>query len=224
MKKKLIIIILVGVISSIIIYYFTLNNKVKLLALGDGLASGMTAYNVNGYSYNDYLKDYFKKENNLANYNNSFAAVNLETKELINMIKSNYNININGKNITIQQTISEANIIIIGIGIDELANKSLNNELTKKYINEYINNMEEIFKLIKKYNHNKVIVLGIYDIYNINSETINQKIEKITKEYNYQFLDISKIVNNSEYYFNNSSYYLNYKGHKKINTILQKMI
>ena len=224
MKKKLIIIILVGVISSIIIYYFTLNNKVNLLALGDGLASGMTAYNVNGYSYNDYLKDYFKKENNLANYNNSFAAANLETKELINMIKSNYNININGKSITIQQTISEANIIIIGIGIDELANKSLNNELTKKYINEYINNMEEIFKLIKKYNHNKVIVLGIYDIYNINSETINQKIEKITKEYNYQFLDISKIVNNSEYYFNNSSYYLNYKGHKKINTILQKMI
>ena len=49
MKKKLIIITILGALITIIIYNFTIDNRLKLLALGDGLANGMTAYNV---SYN----------------------------------------------------------------------------------------------------------------------------------------------------------------------------
>jgi len=225
MKKKIIIIIIIGIILSVLIYYITLNNKLKLLALGDGLASGMTAYNVNGYSYNDYLKDYFKNKNNLQYYNNTFTEANIEIADLIQKIKSNYSKIINGKETTIQQSISKANVIIIGIGMDELATKSLNNKLTKKDVKNYLNNLKRLLTLIKKYNHDKVIVLGIYDAYHIkNVELINKEIKKITKTNNYDFVDISKVINSNEYYFNDTSYYLNYKGHKKINEELQKII
>lgn len=225
MKKKLILIIILGILASILIYYLTLNNKLKLLALGDGLASGMTAYNVNGYSYNDYLKDFFKSKNNLESYNNGFTEANITIRELITRIKDNYIVNINGKDTTIQQAISEANVIIIAIGIDELATKSLNNELTQKVINNYYKDMQELLSLIKKYNHDKVIVLGIYDAYHIKDvEKININLKEITQKFSYDFVDISKVINNKEYYFNDTSYYLNYKGHKKINEELQKVI
>jgi len=225
MKKKLILIIILGIATSLLIYYLTLNEKLKLLALGDGLSSGMTAYNVNGYSYNDYLKDYFKNNNNLQSYNNSFTEAGLEVSELIEKIKNNYTTNINGKETTIQQAISNANVIIVGIGIDELATKSLNNDLTQKVINNYYENIQQLLSIIKKLNHEKVIVLGIYNAYNIKDvEAINNKLKIITKEFSYDFVDISKVVNNREYYFNDTSYYLNYKGHKKINEELQKVI
>ena len=172
-----------------------------------------------------FLKDSFKKNNNLQSYNNGFTEANLEIKELIERINSNYTKTINGKVITIQQAITHANVIIIGIGIDELANKSLNNKLTQKEISSYISNMEKLLILIKKYNHEKVIVLGVYNAYNIkNVDIINYELKLITEKYSYDFVDISKVINNEEYYFNDASYYLNYKGHKKINEELQKVI
>jgi len=124
MKKKLILICIIGVLAIIAIYYVTINNKVKLLALGDGLASGMTAYNVNGYSYNDYLKDYYKEKNHLQSYNNSFSQENLTTLNFLNLLKTNISNNINNKEVTIQQAISSSNVIILAIGLDELATNS----------------------------------------------------------------------------------------------------
>ena len=138
MKKKIILICLLGIAATIFIYYTTINNKVKLLTLGDGLASGMTAYNVSGYSYSDYLKDYYKKQNHLQYYNNSFAEANKNTYQLLTELKTNKPININGKKVTLQQAIKEANVIILAIGLDELANKSLDAKITVKELNSYL--------------------------------------------------------------------------------------
>ncbi|MBQ6687391.1 MAG: hypothetical protein IJN03_02590 [Bacilli bacterium] len=225
MKKKLLIIVIIGVIATIGIYYLTINNKVKLLTLGDGLASGMTAYNVNGYSYSDYLKDYYKSKNNLENYNNVFAEANLTSNELLENIKKNKNANLNGKTITIQQAIKDANVIIIAIGIDELANKSLNNKITTKDLSGYYSSLTELLSYIRKINSQKVILLGIYDAYNIKDiNAINGNLAKIASKQNADFLDISKVINSDEYFFNDTSYYLNYKGHKKVNEELIKII
>lgn len=225
MKKRLTIIAFMGLISIIFIYYLTINNKVKLLTLGDGFASGMTAYNVNGYSYSDYLKDYFKKKNHLENYNNSFPQANLTSSDLLENIKQNKNANLNGKNITLQQAIKESNVIILAIGLDELANISLNSKITTKDLSNYYSNVTEILKIIRKINNEKIILISIYEAYNIKDvSTINENLAKIALKQDVEFLDISKLINREEYFFNDTSYYLNYKGHKKVNEELIKII
>lgn len=224
-KKKLIIIIAIGVILSIGIYRITINNKYNLLSLGDSLASGMTIYNVNGYSYTDYLKDYLKDNNELNDYNNIFVEPGMTISELQTKINNNYIKTYNGKEITIQQALKSSNLIIIGIGIDELNELAAKNALTQKNINIYLKNMENLLKLIKKYNNKKVIVLGVYNTYYLtNANDINSKIEKLSNKYSYDFVDISKVINNDIYFFENSSYYLNYKGHKEISRLLKKLL
>ena len=61
MKYKILTIILLGTVLTSIIYVTTREEKKNILAIGDGLSSGMTALNVNGYNYNDYLFDKLKK-------------------------------------------------------------------------------------------------------------------------------------------------------------------
>lgn len=225
MKIKLVVLILLGAITTIFINNATTNNKLRLLALGDGLSSGMTAYNVTGYSFNDYIKDEFKENNQLHNYNNSFTKKNLPTRELIEMIKDNVSKNINGEDITIQQAISNANIITLAIGMDEIANHVLNNTLTKKVINNYYLEIKELISLLKKYNHKKIIFLGIYQVYDLeNFAEINRELKKIVLNNGCEFIDIAKLVQNEEYYFNETSYYLNYKGHKTISRAILKVI
>ena len=225
MKKKLIIITILGALITIIIYNFTIDNRLKLLALGDGLANGMTAYNVSGYSYNDYIKDEFKNINQLYNYNNIFTKKDLTVAELIRMINNNESNKLNNETITIQQAIAEANVITVAIGLDELANHSLNNTLNKRVINSYFSELNVLFQQLRKYNREKIIVVGLYKAYELEDiDSINKEIKKVANKNECEFIDISKVVQNEEYYFDNTSYYLNYKGHKKISAEVLKLI
>lgn len=225
MKLKLSIVILLGTIITIIIYNITQNDKLKLLALGDGVASGMTAYNINGYSYNDYLKDDFKDKNQLQSYNNVFTSQKLTIRELIDNINNNVSKNIGGEHIPIQQAIKDANVLTLAIGMDELTNYSLNKKLTRKVINKYLEDYKELINLIKKINREKIIMLGFYPTYELTDiEYINKELKLIAETNNFEFIDISRIVQNKEYYFNDSSYYLNYKGHKAISDAILKVI
>lgn len=225
MKKKLILICSFGLIAILFIYYSTINNKVKLLTLGDGVASGMTAYNVNGYSYTDYLKDYFKKQNHLQNYISNFAEPNKTVKQILEEINKNYAIEINQETITIQQAIKEANVITISVGQDELANRSLTEKISSKDLNEYYKDIKTLLKYIRKINHERVILIGLYDAYNLNDVSlINQELSKIASEQKCDFVDISNILKIEEYFFNDTSYYFNYKGHKRISEELIKLI
>lgn len=225
MKKKLIIITLLGTLITIIIYNFTIDNRLRLLALGDGLANGMTAYNVSGYSYNDYIKDEFKRNNQIHNYNNVFTKKDLTVAELIRMINNNESNKQNNEIITIQQAIAEANVITVAIGLDELANQSLNNTLNKKVINNYFSELNILLQQLRKYNREKIIVIGLYKAYELDDmEYINKEIQKVAIKNKCKFVDISKVVQNDEYYFDNTSYYLNYKGHKKISDEVLKLI
>ena len=93
MKLKIVVITIIGAALTILIYNIAQNHKINLLALGDGIASGMTAYNVNGYSYNDYLKEEYKNNHKLNKYY-EFASTGKTVKELIYEIKDNKTINI----------------------------------------------------------------------------------------------------------------------------------
>ena len=96
MKKKIILITLIGTIISFIIYFYTQNNDITIVSLGDGVSTGMTPYLIEGYSYNDYLKDDYKTKHELKAYY-EYGSPNMTIKELI------YDIKINAKNLKIKK-------------------------------------------------------------------------------------------------------------------------
>lgn len=222
MKKKLIIIVLLGTILSVIIYFYSKNDEITITAIGDGLSNGMTPYNIEGYSFNDYLKENYLSSHKLKNYIYEFASAGLTTKELIYDIKENKKIIIKNEPMEIQRAINEANILTIAIGLDEL----MNTKITKDVKNEFTANIEELFSMIKLLNHNKVIVLGLYenpfkDPLTINK--INAIIRDVALTNSFTFVDITKIAK-KEYYLTSDSYYLNYNGHKAIYNKIKKVI
>lgn len=215
MKKKIIIIAFISTILSVLIYFYTRNDEITITALGDGLSLGMTPYDIEGYSFNDYLKEDYANNHKLKKYISEFANANKTVKELIYEIKENKTLTIKNEDITIKQAINEANILTIAIGEDELANKKLNSN-TKT---EFINDIEELFSIIKILNQNQVIIIGLYPK-NKNEllyiAKINAVIRDIALTNNFIFIDISNISNHEEYFLTKTSYYINYEGHKAI--------
>lgn len=222
MKKKLIIIVILGTILSVIIYLYTRSDEITITAIGDGLSNGMTPYNIEGYSFNDYLKEDYLTAHNLKNYIYEFASSGLTVKDLIYNIKENKKLMIKNEFVEIQRAINEADILTIAIGMDELTNL----KITSKIREEFKENIEELFSMIKMLNQNKVFVIGLYntpfqDALTINK--INAIIRDISISNDFIFVDISNIAKD-KYYLDKTSYYLNYEGHKAIYQEIKKVI
>ena len=222
MKKKLILITLIGGILSIIIYVFTQNNEITIMSIGDGLSSGETPYGIEGYSFNDYLKEDYLTIHKLNNYI-EYASRDKTIKELIYEIKENKEITLKNEKIEIKQAINKADILTIAIGMDELAN----NKITSKIKNEYLHDLEELFSMINLLNKNKVVIISLYtwgknDLLTI--EKLNASVRDIALTNNFEFVDINKILMNEEYFFQKNSYYINYLGHKRIYEEIKKVL
>ena len=217
MKKKLCIIILIGIFFTFFIYQKNKNTDIYFITLGDGLSSGMTPYNVEGYNYNDYVRDNLEYEHKLEEFISAFSQENQTVENLITKIEDNYKLE--EKNITIQQAIAKSKLITIGIGIDELANSSLKQNIPTKEIEDYKKDMEKLIRLTRNFNDGKIVLIGIYKAYNIEDEEvleINNFLKKLSETYQLEFIDISDVINHSNYFLQNESYYMNYKGHKDI--------
>ena len=167
MKKQIILTIFIGILMAFIIYKITYHEEMNFLALGDGISLGLTAYNVKGYSYNDYLKDYFEDNTILREYISDFASVDETSKSLLNKISNNELVS---NNMTIQQAISKAKIITISLGMDELNNLKT---LKSKNISEYLTNMEKIIKMIRNINkNNQVIITSLYETFKLSKDNV----------------------------------------------------
>ena len=222
MKKKIILIALIGAILSVLIYLNTKKEEINIVALGDGISLGMTPYKIEGYSYNDYLKDHYKEKQILNHYYN-YSELNLTAKELIYAIKENQKITLKNKEIEIQRVIHEADILTLCIGMDELSV----DKITKNMINAYKKDLEELLNMIKFLNNKKVFVLGLYTMKNeeeLNIMKLNAIIKDFSIKNNFIFLDINNMLKEDKYYLDKNSYYINYEGHKRIYKELLKAI
>lgn len=222
MKKKIITIALLGAILSVIIYFFTQNSEITIVSIGDGISSGMTSYGIEGYSFNDYLKEDYSTKHELKEYI-EYAIPNKTVKELIYEIKENKSIVKKEEQIEIKQAINKADILTIAIGMDELANIKITNQIK----NEYLHDLEELLSMIKMLNGKKVIILSLYswgknDLLTI--EKLNAGIRDIALSNGFLFVDINKILMNKDYYLSTDSYYINYLGHKSIYEELKKVL
>ncbi len=214
MKKKIILTIIMGIIITFVIYKNFYHERMNIIALGDGLSLGETAYNVQGYSFNDYIRDYYEENSILEEYITEFANLE-ETSDTLKMkLKNNYTLE--STSISIQQANSKARILTIALGMYELNKKQ---ELKTKDIETYLNNMEKILNFLRIYNDKKIFLISLYPSSKIKIEKIskiNEGLKEICKKYNIEFIDIEDIVQKKEFFFNEESYYLNYKGHRYI--------
>ncbi len=220
-KYKLLLIIIVSSVLTYFIYFAHQEEKISILSLGDGVSSGETAYNIDGISYNDYLKEYFSSKKLLKSYNNNFAKKNYQLKELISDIENNEK----GENEQefIDQLIYKADIITICIGEDELTKLIQTNDLDKDIIKEYLNNYAKLLSIISDMSESKIVVLGLYENGYLDKSKviiINSELANISLKYNAIFINISDLLLNEDYFLNKNSYYFNYKAHNEIAEII----
>lgn len=216
MKKKLLLLLFISAIVTMLIYALNRNEKIYYLSLGDGVAEGMTAFHVEGYSYSDYIKDELQSRKCLDKFIKGFNEKDQRVKDLSLYIEKNTEITVGKETIPIQQAINKADIITLSIGSDELYTKE---KITEKDIQNFASNLEILYKKIKKYAQNKVIVLGLYyvmDVSTMVTDKINLEIEELCKRYGFTYIDTRLIINQEDYFADLKSHYITYRGHKEI--------
>ena len=220
MRKKIILTILVGSVLTFFIYKIFYHEDMNIMTLGDGVGTGLTAYNVKGYSYNDYLKDYNEKNSILKEYITEFSNAEETTETLILKLQNNYTLE--STELSITQAISKAKILTVSIGMNELSHKM---EIETEEIETYINNIEKIFKLLRIYNKKEIFLTSLYETSFLNNTKvteINNRLKQLCDTYQVHYIDITDILKNKEYIFNNTSFYFNYRGHRNISEEILK--
>ena len=128
-RYKLLIIIGVGVAITLFISNLQGPSKTTLTAIGDSFSLGMTSYKIPGASFNDYLKEYILKRNDLENYDDEFSVLHLRIKDLNDYLEKN----VIGKKThqPLKQIIDKSDIVTIAIGMDEFVEKSLIDKISE---------------------------------------------------------------------------------------------
>lgn len=216
-KYQLILIISISIVIAYFIYFTNRESKINIIALGDGIASGETSYNIDGISYNDYVKDYFEKKKLLKNYNSTYAYENYKLKDaMADLAKNKKN---KQDKLNINQMIHKANIITVAFGEEELTKLAMTNDLTKETINDFIWEYDKFISNLKDITEGKIIVISLYEnkyLSKSNVIIVNSEISNLALKYDIIFLDISDLAINEKYYLNNQSFYFNYKAHEII--------
>ena len=142
MKRILLVIFFIAIIFSIIIY----NNKPtreKILFIGE--------------------KEYL--ENIRYNEYDKFLYDNINYKELINSIKNNDYIIIKNRKIYLNQLISDADIVLIGVNNIEYNKKCNNKNFNREQYDKKLNiDKKYLINLIKKISYSKIIIIDNYCI------------------------------------------------------------
>lgn len=220
-KYKLILIILISSIFTYLIYFLNKEDKINIVALGDGIASGETSYEIDGISFNDYIKEYFDNRKLLDNYDNNYAYKNYKISELINDLKSNDLKE--DEDLYIKQILHKANLITIAIGEEELVKLSITKDLNKEYLKKFITEYDDLLFLLKEITDAKIFVVGFYENNFLNKSNViilNSELSNIAIKYEVTFINIADLMLNKEYYLDNKSFYFNYKGHKAISEMI----
>lgn len=231
MFKKIIFCLLL--ISIFLIGINVKDNKISYISIGDGLSKGMNYNNFESSGYSDYLYNYLKKNNKIELYTKDFSNENNRITDLIDDINNNIVININNKTIYIQNAIKNADILTISIGMNEILYKygnHVNDGYMYSYIDECINDLDKLFKIITKLNNKNIFMLGYYNPSNDIEldkfiKYINKKVIELCDKYKINYIDTYSIFNNNKHMiYDKNNYYPNQDGYKLIaNSIKNKL-
>ncbi len=210
MKKIILILFLFCLLyACYYIYNVTEEHKLDIVLIGDNIADN----------------PYYKDIDNVGIINRDFVNRDYRLRDMVNILKYNQELDVNDKTESIHKLLMDSDIVIISLGMNDIYYKL--NDNTREiytYLNDMVNNYQEILKEIKRYDYQKVYILGYYDIDNRYSDVfsyVNYKLKQVTKEYGYEYLDLHKILYNREdLYQKKDNFYLNDKGYKEIYKII----
>lgn len=215
------LIIFLSIVLAYFIYFFNKDEKLNIVSLGDGISSGETFYNIDGISYNNYLKEYFEGKNILKSYNSNFSYKNYKIEGMLKDL--NNNIIDKNSDLTIKQILHKASLIIINIGEEELVKMAMTNDLTKEELEKFLNSYEMLIQEIKKVSEAKIVLIGFYENKYLNKSNViilNSEISNMALKYNLIFINVIDLMLNKEYFANEDSFYYNYLGHKELAEVI----
>ncbi len=234
--KKILVLILI-VLATYIIYKVNDNELIDYMSLGDSINQGINSYGNKSFGYNDYLRSYLENNDLLHKYNSYYSKNSYTISELTDDIDSNKEVLYDDKTYNIKKELREADLVTISIGMDELieilANNNLNDfEKLKVELDKLSSDMEELIKSVTSLSKGEIILIGYYNPYNDNSKDmakifayINDKYERIAKEYKITYVDIYNEIKKDEKYLpNKDDYHLTSQGYLKIASEVIKKI
>ena len=232
MKK--IIVIVVILLSIFFIYLNTIDKKVYYLALGDSIAAGVNASGTDNYGYSDYIKTYLENRDLLETYINEFAVSGYRSIDLKRDIEDNKKLTINDKNITLKNALIKADIVTLSIGANDFF-YYLNANYTDVYdhINESLNDVENLFRLVREYCKEDIIVVGYYTPFEEHEKIdtmdeiikfANKKLEELCNEYDMYFVDVFELFKENPYLPNPNDIHPSIEGYEAISKEIIKVI
>ncbi len=185
MKLKRIVIFLIIILLIFIIYILNIDKKVYYVNITDS-----------NNKYNLAIKNNLKKINKLEMYID-YVDLDYRITDLVNDINNNKEISINGKKYTIQNSLIKADLLTFKIGSNEIKYKINNKDIEGlyNYMDEYLNDLEKLFKLIRKYDKEKIVYINSVD-YNSSYigeviKYLNLKIKDLCSDYDIKYIEIN---------------------------------
>lgn len=219
MKKVLLILILF--LSCYFIYNFTNDKQLSYLTLGDCLSKGTNEYGVAIKGYSDYIRNYLVNQNILKDYNKTFTSNDYRIIDIIKILSYNEK----RDNYSLNRLIKESDIITISLGMTELYNKiERKDQNIYTYIDTMINDYTKILDYVNKFHHEKVFILGYYNVLGTSNDVFdyaNYKLEKECQKRKFIYINLSKTLNNNPNYFSKKGTFIpNIEGYEKISQII----
>ncbi len=223
LKKHFKLIVLA--LTCILVYFIYNTNhhyNITYISLGDGFAMGLNSDGVKGYGYQDYLKDYLKKNNKLHKYYSDFSYPDIRINDLYKDILINEK---DGKEENLKQALRESNLLTLSIGLNDLIYQcSLKGEIkeyeSKEILSKIEKELKKLIKELKKYYQYEIYLVGYQNFFPQDSVEkklliqLNLKYKELSKELGIKYIETGG-VNNKEVE-NSNSIYPSSEEYKKI--------
>ena len=201
------------------IYYFNHTDKITYISLGDFLSVGIDSNGNTNYGYSNYLANYLKEKDLLKDYNNSFSTSGTRIIDLKNKLETNQTIKKNGKSLSLKKCLREADLVTLSIGTDDILTsitlstvsvENLSNKEITNMVDKTINELDTLFKELRKYAKNDIIFIGFYNPLEEKTLTIERlytylitKTKDLCKAYDIEYLDIYNLFKKNKDYIDN---------------------
>lgn len=201
------------------IYYFNHTDKIIYISLGDFLSVGIDSNGNTNYGYSNYLANYLKEKDLLKDYNNSFSTSGTRIIDLKNKLETNQTIKKNGKSLSLKKCLREADLVTLSIGTDDILTsitlstvsvENLSNKEITNMVDKTINELDTLFKELRKYAKNDIIFIGFYNPLEEETLTIERlyiylitKTKDLCKAYDIEYLDIYNLFKKNKDYIDN---------------------